>query len=265
MVGPGHPGKAAPRQQGPAPGAGNCVDAQSPRSRRSGSGLGPGRDFAAALTRDGRCSRRVPVAGSGRRQSLPAERFVRKMARCECKSSIAEPPVTSGRGQAVRSDIASCSTDFHTVKLRSFCSSSRCCHRVTFAGDARIERRGRSRDRDFRRAAYQAYIGRRCRSSSSSTASQVEVQQVDLQSARRRGCRARMTQHRSSRSGEISEGTLGFFTRGAGKKTSASWISRTSCRRTASISAWSRRAMRPWTARGRIYALPHDVHPVMLA
>jgi arabinosaccharide transport system substrate-binding protein len=63
---------------------------------------------------------------------------------------------------------------------------------------------------------------------------------------------------------EISEGTLGFFTRGPARDIGFADLSE----RVRSDGLDHRvveSRFAPWTSRGRIYALPHDVHPVMLA
>jgi arabinosaccharide transport system substrate-binding protein len=63
---------------------------------------------------------------------------------------------------------------------------------------------------------------------------------------------------------EISEGTLGFFTRGP-----ESDIGFVNLTQKVKEEGLDKRVVEarygPWTSKGRIFALPHDVHPVMLA
>jgi arabinosaccharide transport system substrate-binding protein len=63
---------------------------------------------------------------------------------------------------------------------------------------------------------------------------------------------------------EISEGTLGFFTRGP--ESDIGFLNLTDRIKAEGYDKSVVEARyAPWTSRGRIYALPHDVHPVMLA
>lgn len=63
---------------------------------------------------------------------------------------------------------------------------------------------------------------------------------------------------------EISEGTLGFFTRGP--ESDIGFLNLTD---KVKAEGYDKSVVEaryaPWTSKGRIYALPHDVHPVMLA
>lgn len=63
---------------------------------------------------------------------------------------------------------------------------------------------------------------------------------------------------------EISDGTLGFFTRGPVEDFGFADLTDRIVAEGLDHRVVESRFV-PWTARGRIYALPHDVHPVMLA
>jgi arabinosaccharide transport system substrate-binding protein len=92
----------------------------------------------------------------------------------------------------------------------------------------------------------------------------VEVQQVDWQSLEARLQAAIVANTEVPDLAEISEGTLGFFTRGPaedfGFMDLTDLIQRDGLDQRVLEARFA-----PWTTRGRIYALPHDVHPVMLA
>jgi arabinosaccharide transport system substrate-binding protein len=92
----------------------------------------------------------------------------------------------------------------------------------------------------------------------------VEVQQVDWQSLEARLQAAIVANTEVPDLAEISEGTLGFFTRGPeadfGFMDLTDLIERDGLDQRVLAARFA-----PWTTRGRIYALPHDVHPVMLA
>lgn len=92
----------------------------------------------------------------------------------------------------------------------------------------------------------------------------VEVQQIDFQSLEARLQSAIVANTEVPDLVEISEGTLGFFTRGP--KQDHGFMDLTDLVKRDGLDTRvveSRYA--PWSTRGRIYALPHDVHPVMLA
>lgn len=92
----------------------------------------------------------------------------------------------------------------------------------------------------------------------------VEVQRVDFQSLEARLQAAIVANTDVPDLTEISEGTLGFFTRGP--KEDIGFLDLTDL---VERDGLDRRVLEarftPWMTRGRIYALPHDVHPVMLA
>ncbi len=92
----------------------------------------------------------------------------------------------------------------------------------------------------------------------------VEVQQVDFQSLEARLQSAIVANTEVPDLSEISEGTLGFFTRGPeedfGFMDLTELVKRDGLDHRVVEARYA-----PWTTRGRIYALPHDVHPIMLA
>jgi len=92
----------------------------------------------------------------------------------------------------------------------------------------------------------------------------VNVQRVDYQSLEARMQSAIVANTDVPDLTEISEGTLGFFTRGP-----ESDFGFTDLTDLAKKDGLDQRVVAarfaPWTTRGRLYALPHDVHPVMLA
>jgi arabinosaccharide transport system substrate-binding protein len=92
----------------------------------------------------------------------------------------------------------------------------------------------------------------------------VNVQRIDYQSLEARMQSAIVANTDVPDLTEISEGTLGFFTRGPESDFGfADLTDRVKKEGLDHRVLESRFA--PWTTRGRLYALPHDVHPVMLA
>jgi arabinosaccharide transport system substrate-binding protein len=92
----------------------------------------------------------------------------------------------------------------------------------------------------------------------------VDVQLVDLQSLEARLESAIVSNTRIADLNEISEGSLGFFTRGP--QEDFGFLDLTDLVKKEGLDHRVVEARYvPWTARGRVYALPHDVHPVMLA
>lgn len=92
----------------------------------------------------------------------------------------------------------------------------------------------------------------------------VEVQQIDFQSLEARLQSAIVANTEVPDLVEISEGTLGFFTRGP--KEDHGFMDLTELvKRDGLDHRVVETRYAPWSTRGRIYALPHDVHPVMLA
>ncbi len=92
----------------------------------------------------------------------------------------------------------------------------------------------------------------------------VEVQLVDWQSLEARLQAAIVANTDVPDLAEISEGTLGFFTRGPEKDFGFMDLT-DQVKRDGLDHRVVEARYAPWTTRGRIYALPHDVHPVMLA
>jgi arabinosaccharide transport system substrate-binding protein len=92
----------------------------------------------------------------------------------------------------------------------------------------------------------------------------VEVQQVDFQSLESRLQSAIVANTEVPDLAEISEGTLGFFTRGPEKDFGFMDLTDLVKRDGLDHRVVEARYA-PWTVRGRVYALPHDVHPVMMA
>lgn len=92
----------------------------------------------------------------------------------------------------------------------------------------------------------------------------VEIQQVDFQSLEARLQSAIVANTEVPDLVEISEGTLGFFTRGPERDFGFMDLTDLVQREGLDHRVVETRYA-PWTTRGRIYALPHDVHPVMLA
>jgi arabinosaccharide transport system substrate-binding protein len=92
----------------------------------------------------------------------------------------------------------------------------------------------------------------------------VNLQRVDNQSLEARLQSAIVTNTDVPDLAEISEGTLGFFTRGP--ESDFGFADLTDLVKKEGLDHRVVEArFAPWTARGRVYALPHDVHPVMLA
>ncbi|HKO89885.1 MAG TPA: extracellular solute-binding protein [Polyangiaceae bacterium] len=92
----------------------------------------------------------------------------------------------------------------------------------------------------------------------------VDVQRIDFQSLEARLQSAIVSNTEIPDLTEISEGTLGFFTRGPVQD--FGFLDLTDRVREEGLDHRVVEARyAPWTARGRVYALPHDVHPVMLA
>ena len=92
----------------------------------------------------------------------------------------------------------------------------------------------------------------------------VDVQRIDFQSLEARLQSAIVSNTEIPDLTEISEGTLGFFTRGPIKD--FGFLDLTDLVHEEGLEHRVVEARyAPWTARGRVYALPHDVHPVMLA
>jgi arabinosaccharide transport system substrate-binding protein len=91
----------------------------------------------------------------------------------------------------------------------------------------------------------------------------VDVQQVDFQSLEARLESAIVSNTEIPDLNEISEGTLGFFTRGPERDFGFLDLTELVKREGLDHRVVEARYA-PWTTRGRIYALPHDVHPVML-
>src|SRR5688572_8238986 len=92
----------------------------------------------------------------------------------------------------------------------------------------------------------------------------VEIQQVDFQSLEARLQSAIVANTEVPDLVEISEGTLGFFTRGPTRDFGFMDLTDLVKREGLDHRVVETRYA-PWTTRGRTYALPHDVHPVMLA
>jgi arabinosaccharide transport system substrate-binding protein len=92
----------------------------------------------------------------------------------------------------------------------------------------------------------------------------VEIQQVDFQSLEARLQSAIVANTEVPDLVEISEGTLGFFTRGPERDFGFMDLTELVEREGLNHRVVETRYA-PWSTRGRIYALPHDVHPVMLA
>ncbi|HVZ32824.1 MAG TPA: extracellular solute-binding protein, partial [Polyangiaceae bacterium] len=92
----------------------------------------------------------------------------------------------------------------------------------------------------------------------------VDVQLVDYQSLEARLESAIVSNTQIADLNEISEGTLGFFTRGPqadfGFMDLTERVEREGLDHRVLAARYT-----PWTVRGHVYALPHDVHPVMLA
>jgi len=92
----------------------------------------------------------------------------------------------------------------------------------------------------------------------------VNVQRIDFQSLEARLQSAIVANTDVPDLTEISEGTLGFFTRGPesdfGFADLTDLVKKDGLDHRVLESRFA-----PWTTRGRVYALPHDVHPVMLA
>lgn len=92
----------------------------------------------------------------------------------------------------------------------------------------------------------------------------VEVQEIAFQSLEARLQAAIVSNTEVPDLVEISSGTLGFFTRGPRED-----FGFTDLTPLIESEGYDQKIIparfTPWTARGRIYALPHDVHPVMLA
>jgi arabinosaccharide transport system substrate-binding protein len=92
----------------------------------------------------------------------------------------------------------------------------------------------------------------------------VDVQRIDFQSLEARLQSAIVSNTEIPDLTEISEGTLGFFTRGPVKD--FGFLDLTDLVQKEGLDHRVLEARyAPWTVRGRVYALPHDVHPVMLA
>lgn len=92
----------------------------------------------------------------------------------------------------------------------------------------------------------------------------VLIQQVDFQSLEARLQSAIVANTDVPDLVEISEGTLGFFTRGPERDFGFMDLTELVKRDGLDHRVVETRYA-PWSTRGRIYALPHDVHPVMLA
>jgi arabinosaccharide transport system substrate-binding protein len=91
----------------------------------------------------------------------------------------------------------------------------------------------------------------------------VDLQRVDHQSLEARMQSAIVANTDVPDLTEISEGTLGFFTRGPASD--FGFADLTDLVRKEGLDHRVLEArFTPWTTRGRLYALPHDVHPVML-
>src|SRR4051812_49063829 len=92
----------------------------------------------------------------------------------------------------------------------------------------------------------------------------VNLQRVDNQSLEARLQSAIVSNTDGPDLTEISEGTLGFFTRGP--ESDFGFADLTDLVKQEGLDHRVVEArFAPWLARGRLYALPHDVHPVMLA
>jgi arabinosaccharide transport system substrate-binding protein len=93
---------------------------------------------------------------------------------------------------------------------------------------------------------------------------EVDVQRIDFQSLEARLQSAIVSNTEIPDLNEISEGSLGFFTRGPvqdfGFQDLTELVQKEGLDHRVVQARYA-----PWTARGRVYALPHDVHPVMLA
>jgi arabinosaccharide transport system substrate-binding protein len=92
----------------------------------------------------------------------------------------------------------------------------------------------------------------------------VNVQRIDYQSLEARMQSAIVANTDVPDLTEISEGTLGFFTRGP--ESDFGFADLTDRVKEAGLDQRVLEArLAPWITNGRLYALPHDVHPVMLA